>query len=305
MEEGLSVVYHKPVLLMESVEGLNIQPDGKYVDVTFGGGGHSGEILSRLTSGHLFAFDQDADAQANVYADPKFTLIPSNFRYLHERLDTLKAIPVDGLLADLGVSSHQFDEPSRGFSIRFDAELDMRMDQEAGLSAKDILNEYPEEELARVFKNYGELPQAKRMARAIVAARKELPVLTVDQLKKVLAPFTPKAKENTFYAVVFQALRIEVNDELAALREMLEQSAQVIRKGGRLVVISYHSLEDRLVKNYINTGNFEGEVKKDFFGHPVGLLYKPLHRKPVEASEQEVLDNPRSRSAKMRIAERL
>lgn len=305
MEEDLSVVYHKPVLLKESVEGLAVQPQGRYVDVTFGGGGHSGEILSRLSSGHLFAFDQDADAHANVYADTKFTLIPSNFRFLQERLSALNAVPVDGLLADLGVSSHQFDEPSRGFSIRFEAELDMRMDQESDLSAKEVLNSYPEEELARVFKYYGELPQAKRIAKAIVAARADQPIHTVARLKQVLAPFTPKAKENTFYAVVFQALRIEVNDELSALKEMLEQSAQVLRKGGRLVVISYHSLEDRLVKNYINTGNFEGELQKDFFGHPVGLLYKPLHRKPVEAGEQEVLDNPRSRSAKMRIAERL
>lgn len=299
------MVYHKPVMLAESVRGLNIQPEGRYVDVTFGGGGHSGEILSQLTSGHLYAFDQDADARANGYADPRFTLIPSNFRFLRDRLEELKATPVDGLLADLGVSSHQFDEASRGFSIRFDADLDMRMDQEAELSAKEVLNTYPEEELARVFKYYGELPQAKRMARAIVAARAEQPIHTVAQLKQLLAPFTPKAKENTFYAVVFQALRIEVNDELSALKEMLEQSAQVIRQGGRLVVISYHSLEDRLVKNYINTGNFEGELQKDFFGHPVGLLFKPLQRKPVEASEQEVLENPRSRSAKMRIAERL
>ncbi len=292
-------------MLSESVQGLNIRPEGRYVDVTFGGGGHSGEILSQLSSGHLYAFDQDADARANGYADPKFTLIPSNFRFLRDRLEELKATPVDGLLADLGVSSHQFDEASRGFSIRFDADLDMRMDQEAELSAKEVLNTYPEEELARVFKYYGELPQAKRMARTIVAARAEQPIHTVAQLKQLLAPFTPKAKENTFYAVVFQALRIEVNDELAALKEMLEQSAQVIRQGGRLVVISYHSLEDRLVKNYINTGNFEGELQKDFFGHPVGLLFKPLQRKPVEASEQEVLENPRSRSAKMRIAERL
>lgn len=292
-------------MLKEAVDGLEIQPDGVYVDVTFGGGGHSGEILSRLSTGHLYAFDQDADAQANSYEDPKFTLIPANFRFLRERLEAFNAVPVDGVLADLGVSSHQFDEPSRGFSIRFSAELDMRMDQEAEWSAKDIVNSYPEEELVRVFRNYGELPQAKRMARALVAARQLAPVDTVDQLRKVLAPFAPRTKENTFYAVVFQALRIEVNDELSALREMLEQSAQVMRKGGRLVVISYHSLEDRLVKNYIHTGNFEGEQQKDFFGHPTGLLFKPLQRKPMEASAQEVSENPRSRSAKMRIAERL
>lgn len=292
-------------MLKEAVDGLEIQPAGTYVDVTFGGGGHSGEILSRLGTGHLYAFDQDADAQANIYADPKFTLIPANFRFLRERLEACNAVPVDGVLADLGVSSHQFDEPSRGFSIRFSADLDMRMDQASDLSAKDIVNSYPEEELARVFRNYGELPQAKRMARALVAARKLAPVDTVDQLRKVLAPFAPRTKENTFYAVVFQALRIEVNDELSALREMLEQSAQVMRKGGRLVVISYHSLEDRLVKNYIHTGNFEGEQQKDFFGHPAGLLFKPLQRKPIEASAAEVSENPRSRSAKMRIAERL
>ena len=297
------MVYHKPVMLAESVQGLNIQPEGRYVDVTFGGGGHSGEILSQLSSGHLYAFDQDADARANGYADPKFTLIPSNFRFLRDRLEELKATPVDGLLADLGVSSHQFDEASRGFSIRFDADLDMRMDQEAELSAKEVLNTYPEEELARVFKYYGELPQAKRMARAIVAARAEQPIHTVAQLKQLLAPFTPKAKENTFYAVVFQALRIEVNKELEVLQELLLQSMEVLKPGGRLVVISYHSLEDRLVKNIMRSGKFEGDVEKDFYGNKL-TPFELITRKPIVPTEEENEKNSRARSAKLRIAEK-
>lgn len=300
-----TVTYHKPVLLHAAVDALNIQPGGCYVDVTFGGGGHSAEILNRLSGGRLVAFDQDADAKANVHADPKFTLVEDNFRNLFAGLENVHALPVDGLLADLGVSSHQFDVAERGFSIRFNAELDMRMDQSQSLSAKDVVNYYPEEELAAVFRNYGELPAARKMAAAIVQARAEKFILTVDDLKSVVSRFAPRAKENTFYAVVFQALRIEVNDELSALKELLEQSAQVIRKGGRLVVISYHSLEDRLVKNFINTGNFAGELQKDFYGNPIGQLFKAVNRKPMEASEEEVEENPRARSAKMRIAERI
>jgi len=299
------VAYHNPVLLEAAVEGLNIQPDGIYVDVTVGGGGHSAAILKLLGSGRLIAFDQDADAKANVYADTKFLLIADNFRNLSERLADAEVKTVDGIPADLGVSSHQFDVAERGFSIRFNAELDMRMDQSQQLTAKDVINYYPEKELSRVFKEYGELIPARRMAEAIVKARQEAFIITGEELKKVLSKFAPRMKENTFYAQVYQALRIEVNDELGALKELLEKSATVLRSGGRLVVISYHSLEDRLVKNFINSGNFEGEIQKDFFGNPTGLLFKAINRKPIVPEESEIETNPRSRSAKMRIAERL
>jgi 16S rRNA (cytosine1402-N4)-methyltransferase len=299
------VTYHNPVLLEEAVEGMMLHPNGTYVDVTFGGGGHSAAILAKLEGGRLIAFDQDADALANVNADVRFTLVADNFRNLTERLDELKATPVDGLLADLGVSSHQFDEAQRGFSIRFNAELDMRMNQAQHLTAKDVINYYPVQELTRVFREYGELNQARRIATEIVAVRAEQFINTADELKKIAGKFAPRLKENTFYAQLFQALRIEVNDELGALKELLVKSAQVLRKGGRLVVISYHSLEDRLVKNFINSGNFEGQINKDIYGHTLGLLFKAITRKPVEPSEEEIERNPRSRSAKMRIAERL
>lgn len=301
----MSVAYHNPVLLEAAVKGLNIQPDGIYVDVTFGGGGHSAAILQFLDKGRLIAFDQDADARSNVHVDPRFLLIDDNFRNLSERLAAAEIFQVDGILADLGVSSHQFDVAERGFSIRFNAALDMRMDQSKQLTAKDVINYYPEKELTRVFKEYGELIPARRMSEAIVKARQESFIHTGDDLKMVLSKFAPRQKENTFYAQVFQALRIEVNDELGALKELLTKSADVLRRGGRLVVISYHSLEDRLVKNFINCGNFEGEINKDFFGNPVGLRFNAINRKPVVPEEKEVLENPRSRSAKMRIAERL
>ncbi len=301
----VNVAYHNPVLLDAAVKGLNIQPDGIYVDVTFGGGGHSAAILKLLEKGRLIAFDQDADAKANVHADTKFLLIDDNFRNLSERLADADVNTVDGILADLGVSSHQFDVAERGFSIRFNAELDMRMDQSQQLTAKDVINYYPEKELSRVFKEYGELIPARRMAEAIVKARQEAFIITGEELKKVLSKFAPRMKENTFYAQVYQALRIEVNDELGALKELLKKSAKVLRNGGRLVVISYHSLEDRLVKNFINSGNFEGELHKDFFGNPTGLLFKAINRKPILPEESEIENNPRSRSAKMRIAERL
>lgn len=300
------MTYHNPVLLHESIEGLSIQPEGRYVDVTFGGGGHSKAILSKLSAtGRLVAFDQDRDAQANVNADPRFTLVYDNFRNVSSQLESLAVIPVDGLLADLGVSSHQFDEAERGFSIRFNADLDMRMDQREKLTARQILNYYTEADLYRVLREYGELSNARRVVQSIVKARKIKPINTVDELKAAVADCRPPAKEHTFLAQLFQALRIEVNDELGALRDLLEQSPAILRQGGRLVVISYHSLEDRMVKNYINSGNLSGELTKDLYGNITGLKFRAITRKPVEPGDAEVAVNPRSRSAKMRIAEKL
>ncbi|MCE2846048.1 MAG: 16S rRNA (cytosine(1402)-N(4))-methyltransferase RsmH [Sphingobacteriales bacterium] len=296
-------MYHKPVLLHEAIKGLDIRPDGIYVDVTFGGGGHSRAILSQLAdSGRLIAFDQDQDAQSNVPDDKRFTLLPVNFRRLEDSLKEIGIDQVDGLLADLGVSSHQFDESSRGFSIRFDAVLDMRMDRAQTLTARDVINYYPEEALERIFRQYGELDHPRRVARAVVQAREVSFISTGQELKDAVSRCVIRNKENTFYAQLFQALRIEVNDELSALRELLVQASSLIRAGGRLVVISYHSLEDRLVKNLINTGNLEGELHKDFFGHTTGLLFAAVTRKPVVPSAEELELNPRSRSAKMRIA---
>ncbi|CAN5579526.1 16S rRNA (cytosine(1402)-N(4))-methyltransferase RsmH [soil metagenome] len=301
----MQVKYHEPVLRDASVNGLDIHPDGTYVDVTFGGGGHSRAILAQMSKGKLIAFDQDADAVQNVPDDVRFNLVQDNFRHLEFQLNNQQVIPVDGILADLGVSSHQFDEASRGFSIRFDADLDMRMDQQASLTARDVLNHYSEHDLMRVFKEYGEINNARKVASLVAASRKINPIRTIDEFKKVINPCAPRGKENSFYAQIFQALRIEVNDELGALKDLLEQAPSVLRQGGRLVVISYHSLEDRLVKNFINTGNTAGELKKDFYGNVTGLLFKALTRKPVEADASEVERNPRSRSAKMRIAEKL
>lgn len=297
--------YHKPVMLEDCLSAMNIQPGGTYVDVTFGGGGHSREIMNRLgEGGRLFAFDQDQDALGNELADEGFQLIHQNFRHLKNYLRVFGVRKVDAVLADLGVSSYQFDKADRGFSIRFEALLDMRMDQESDLTAVRILNEYDENELAEIFKNYGELKGSYRVARTIVAARKEAPVETMEQLKKLVKPFTPQRKENQFMAQLFQALRIEVNDELNALKEMLEQAADILKPGGRLVVMSYHSLEDRLVKNFINNGKFEGEAEKDFYGNKLVSL-KKISRKPITASEEELKLNTRSRSAKLRIAEKL
>lgn len=298
------MTYHNPVLLTECVDGLDIHPDGLYVDVTFGGGGHSSAILDRLKHGKLYAFDQDADARMNLPADERLVFIPSNFRHLERELLARGVSKVDGLLADLGVSSHQFDTADRGFSIRMDAELDMRMDTSVGFTASDVLARYDEGELTRVFRTYGELPAAARIAARIVKERETVAVNTVARLKEVTGVFAPRGKENSFYAQLFQALRIEVNDELSALRDLLVQAARVLRPGGRLVVISYHSLEDRLVKNFINTGHFEGGITKDFYGNPTGILFNALHRKPLEAGEEEVNANPRARSAKLRIAEK-
>lgn len=297
--------YHNPVLLKEAVDALEIIPDGRYTDVTFGGGGHSAEILKKLKKGKLFAFDQDPDAHLNTPQSENFILIKQNFRHLKRYLKFYKAIPVDGLLADLGISSHQIDTPERGFSTRFDAALDMRMDKTSPVTGKKIINTYSQEQLQEMFSGLGEVRNSRTLAVAIVNARNVKLIETISQFKEILKPLSPKGKENQYYAQVFQALRIEVNDELNALKEMLQQSAEVIKKGGRLVVISYHSLEDRLVKNFINKGKFEGEPDKDLYGNIQGMQYKAITKKPVVPSEEEISRNPRSRSARMRVAEKI
>ncbi|GAB3178003.1 16S rRNA (cytosine(1402)-N(4))-methyltransferase RsmH [Telluribacter humicola] len=299
--------YHDPVMLQECLNGLNISPEGTYVDVTFGGGGHSRAILERLTTGRLLVFDQDADAAANAAAlkgDPRFTFIPANFRHLRRYLRLHKAEQVDGILADLGVSSHQFDTPERGFSTRFEAELDMRMNQQGEKTARQVLNDYPVEDLQRILGRYGEVHNARTAAEAIFAARHNTTIETVNDLKDILLRYAPRHRENKYFAQVFQALRIEVNDELSVLEEFLEQIPEALKPGGRLVVMSYHSLEDRLVKNFINKGKFEGEVEKDFFGNEIKPL-RGVTRKPVEATAEEVARNPRARSAKLRVAEKI
>lgn len=297
------MAYHEPVLLFESVDGLNVKPDGIYVDVTFGGGGHSREILKRLNDqGRLFAFDQDADAQENVLDDDRFTLIPQNFRHLGKFLRFYGLSGVDGILADLGVSSHQFDSDARGFSIRFDSELDMRMDQGAEVSALNVVNEYDEAQLASILFQYGELRNSRALAREIAKVRKEKEIRTSFQLRDAIARHLPRQKQNKILAQVFQAIRIEVNGEMEVLKEFLLQAADVITPGGRLSVISYHSLEDRLVKRYINNGVFEGEPVKDFYGN----ISRPFKRvgKLIIPSEKEIARNNRARSAKLRVAER-
>ncbi len=296
--------YHEPVLLQQSVEALVIDPQGIYVDATFGGGGHSRAILARLgAQGALIAFDRDADARANAPVDPRFTLVASDFRWVANQLRFLGKWPVDGLLADLGVSSHQFDTPERGFSFRFDAPLDMRMNQGAKRSAADLLNTLDEADLAKIFKDYGEVAQARRAARAIVAERARAPIATTGQLAALLRPLARRGDEHGFLAQVFQALRIAVNDELGALRQLLHDSARMIRPGGRLVVISYHSLEDRLVKNWMRAGNMEGHEQKDLYGNSL-RPFSPVGGKAVQASEEEMDRNPRARSARMRTATR-
>lgn len=296
--------YHDPVLLFESVDGLNVKPDGVYVDVTFGGGGHSREILSRLGGrGKLFAFDQDADAARNVPDDDRLVLVPQNFRYMQRFLRFHGIQEVDGILADLGVSSHQFDSSERGFSIRFDAELDMRMDQSSELSGKQVVNSYPEEDLSRILFEYGELRNARAIAREIVTAREEAPIKTSFALKEALKRFLPRAKENKILAQIFQAIRIEVNQEMEVLKEFLLQASDLLAVGGRLSVISYHSLEDRLVKRFMAKGVFEGEPEKDFYGN-VDLPFKKVGKLIVPGKE-EVAKNNRARSAKLRIAEKI
>ena len=303
-EGGRMTDYHNPVMLQECMEGLNIKLEGVYIDVTFGGGGHSREILKYLgPKGRLLAFDQDADAQKNLPKDDRLTFIDQNFRYLKNNCRLQGAISADGILADLGVSSHQFDQPERGFSIRFEADLDMRMDQAGSLTAKQIVNNYSEEQLHRIFGIYGEIKNAKTLANTLVTQRLNKPINTVDELKLAIAKLIPKGKENKYLAQVFQALRIEVNQELEALKEFLEQSVDVLKPGGRLVVMSYHSLEDRLVKNFIAKGKFHGEVEKDFFGNQIKPL-ESLTRKAIVASEEEIRHNNRARSAKLRIAEK-
>lgn len=299
------VVYHTPALLDESVDGLNICPNGVYVDVTFGGGGHSREILNRLgEKGRLIAFDQDEDAVRNISADPRFTFVHANFRFLKNFLRYHGVEAVDGLLADLGVSSHHFDILERGFSFRFQGELDMRMNRQAQKRASDILCEYDEGQLAELFFRYGELRNARQIASAVVRYRKDKQIRETDDLLAILEPFTRREKEKKTLAQAFQALRIEVNGEMDALKEMLLQALRVLKPGGRLCVISYHSLEDRLVKNFFKTANFEGELIRDFYGN-VETPFTMVNRKVIVPSEEEQQRNPRSRSAKLRIAEKV
>ncbi|MEE1272129.1 MAG: 16S rRNA (cytosine(1402)-N(4))-methyltransferase RsmH [Bacteroidales bacterium] len=295
--------YHVPVMLEECIEGLNIKPDGIYIDLTFGGGGHSKAILQRLSSeGSLYAFDQDSDAVKNALDDDRFTMIEDNFSNLTNQLKLYRVTQVDGILADLGISSYQIDCAERGFSTRFDAELDLRMNRKQVLTAKDVVNTYSLEQLKKIFANYGELSNAYQIAKRIESSQIE-GISTTNQLKEILQPLAQRGKENKFFAQVFQALRIEVNGEIDVLQKMLEQTSPLLKQGGRLVVMSYHSLEDRLVKNYIKTGNCEGKIEKDFFGNLLNDL-EALNRKPITASEQELIRNPRSRSAKLRIAQK-
>ncbi|RDI54719.1 16S rRNA (cytosine1402-N4)-methyltransferase [Flavobacterium glaciei] len=296
--------YHNPVLLQASVDGLNIKPDGIYVDVTFGGGGHSKEILKRLgPNGKLFAFDQDEDALANALSDERFTLINENFRFIKRFLRFYGIKSVDGILADLGVSSHQFDVPERGFSTRFDAGLDMRMSQKNDLNAYRVVNEYDDANLKRVFLDYGELKNAPALARTIIEAREEQPIKTTDELKEVLARFLPERVRNKILAQIYQAIRIEVNQEMDVLKEFLEQSLEILNPSGRLSVISYHSLEDRLVKRFMKNGMFEGEPERDFFGN-FSVPFKTVG-KLIVPDNAEIKENNRARSAKLRIAEKI
>lgn len=315
--------YHIPVLLKESVDGLHIKPNGIYVDVTFGGGGHSREILSRLgADGHLFSFDQDADAENNIFEDrgdakdcsneqkgkrfvddSRFTFIRSNFRFLKNWMQYYGIEQIDGLLGDLGVSSHHFDDESRGFSFRFDAPLDMRMNKRAGKTAADIVNEYDEEQLANLFYIYGELKNSRRIASTLTNVRRQKPIATTSDFISAVEPLFKREREKKDMAKLFQALRIEVNHEMTALKEMLMAATDVMKPGGRLSIITYHSLEDRIVKNIMKTGNIEGKVEQDFFGH-IDSPYKLINNKVIVPSEEEQSQNPRSRSAKLRIAER-
>lgn len=297
--------YHVPALLKESVDGLNVQPNGTYVDVTFGGGGHSREIMRRLgKEGHLLAFDQDMDAYVNKIEDARFIFVHSNFRYLCNFLHYYGVEEIDGLLADLGVSSHHFDDESRGFSFRFDGELDMRMNRNAALKASDVLNDYTESKLADIFYVYGEMRNARLIARAIVKERMVAPINTVQRFLDVLKPFVGKDKEKKDLARIFQALRIEVNDEMDTLRKLLYDAVKVLKPGGRIAILTYHSLEDRIVKNFFKTGNFEGKLEKDFYGNPIVPL-RLVNNKVIVASDEEVEANPRARSAKLRIAEKI
>lgn len=301
MEEA---VYHVPVLLNECVDGLCIDPDGVYADVTFGGGGHSKAIVSKLgEKGHLYSFDQDADAERNALDDERFTFVRSNFRYLKNWMRYYGVEQLDGLLADLGVSSHHFDDSTRGFSFRFEGKLDMRMNQRAQLTAADVLNNYSDDRLADIFYLYGEIRNARKLASLIVKARAQARIETIEDFMTVIKPLFGREREKKELAKVFQALRIEVNQEMEALKEMLAAAAELIRPGGRLVVLTYHSLEDRMVKNLIKTGNVEGKMEQDFFGN-VNCPLRAVNNKVIVAGEEEQSRNPRSRSAKLRVAEK-
>ena len=301
MEEA---VYHVPVLLNECVDGLCIDPDGVYADVTFGGGGHSKAIVSKLgEKGHLYSFDQDADAEWNALDDERFTFVRSNFRYLKNWMRYYGVEQLDGLLADLGVSSHHFDDSTRGFSFRFEGKLDMRMNQRAQLTAADVLNNYSDDRLADIFYLYGEIRNARKLASLIVKARAQARIETIEDFMTVIKPLFGREREKKELAKVFQALRIEVNQEMEALKEMLTAAAELIRPGGRLVVLTYHSLEDRMVKNLIKTGNVEGKMEQDFFGN-INCPLRAVNNKVIVASEEEQSRNPRSRSAKLRVAEK-
>jgi len=297
--------YHVPVMLQPCIDGLNIKPDGVYVDVTFGGGGHSKEILKHLgPNGRLIAFDQDPDAQRNIPADDRFIFIDQNFGFLKNNLRLKGFKQVDGILADLGVSSHQFDVPERGFSIRHNADLDMRMDRNGSLTASEVLNTYSEDKLHKIFGIYGEVKNAKSLARAVVTARLEKSFTDIDSFKSAISEYIPKGKENKYLAQVFQALRIEVNAEIRVLEDFLQQTADVLKPGGHLVVMSYHSLEDRPVKNFMAKGKFQGEVEKDFFGNQQ-KPFNVITRKAIIATDEEIAQNNRARSAKLRIAEKI
>lgn len=296
-------MYHNPVMLDECIKGLDINPEGTYADVTFGGGGHSRAILDRLTTGHLYAFDQDDDAAKNAFDDPRFTFIPQNFKYFKNFIQLYHSGQLDGVIADLGVSSHQFDTPEKGFSTRFDGLLDMRMSQSTPNDAATVVNTYSVEELTRILSLYGEVQQARLVAADIVMARDAEPIETTAQLKESVKNRLPRGRENKVLAQIFQALRIEVNQELDALSAFLSQCPDVLKSGGRLVVMSYHSLEDRIVKNYTKTGNAEGKEEKDFFGNLL-TPYNIITRKPIVPSDEELERNSRARSAKLRIAER-
>ena len=296
--------YHNPVLLNECIHGLRIKPEGIYIDVTFGGGGHSKSIFRKLNGGKLFAFDQDESANTNALTQSGFKLINANFRYIKSFLKMEGIIKIDGLLADLGVSSHQFDVAERGFSTRLDGELDMRMNVNSNLSAKDVINDYSEENLANVFYKYGELRNSRSIANKIVIAKELSSINTTADLIDVISDLAPEKYRNQFLARVFQAIRIEVNDEIKALEEMLLSAVELLNPDGRLVVLSYHSLEDRLIKNLMKKGNFEGKVEKDFFGNPIKNL-REINRKVIRASDCEIKENSRARSAKLRVAEKI
>jgi 16S rRNA (cytosine1402-N4)-methyltransferase len=296
-------MYHEPVLLKETIDALNIAPSGVYVDATFGGGGHSREILSRLGDGRVYAFDQDPDAAGNAPSDSRFTLITENFRYLRNFLKLHHVVTIDGLMADLGVSSHQIDEPSRGFSFRHEGPLDMRMDKTQELDASQVVNTYPQEELIRILRDYGEVPRPQVVARALMNRRDFNPVATTLELRDALLPLAPRGKENQFLAKVFQSLRIEVNDELAALGMLLTQATQLLVPGGRMAVITYQSLEDRMVKNYFRAGNFQGRLEKDLYGNTISPI-EPVKVAREVPGHDETEKNPRARTARLRVARR-